>query len=283
MKQFNLQFFAEEAGDVSTESGPIVGDTAGTDTGTEQVATAPSFDELIETNPEYKQAYEAHLKEHISKRFKNQKDNQAVIDRMKPLVAMQAQKYGIQAGENGEYDFNAIAEAMSNDNALYEEEAFKRGMNVEDYKHMRQMEIENEQLRRANQRSEQDARAREEFSKLVEEAERLKATVYPDFDLSAELDNPLFGKLIANGFNVQNAYEAVHTQEILAGGMKYAIEKTKENVSKTIQAGASRPRENGLSAQSASNPGKIDISKLDSKQIADYVRRAKAGEIITFR
>lgn len=282
MKQFNLQFFAEEAGDVSAVESPIAGDTAGSEAGTEQAAPAPSLDELIESNPEYKKAYEAKVKDHIAKRFKNQKDNQAVIDRMKPFVALTAQKYGIQAGENGDYDLDAITKAMADDNALYEEEAFKRGMNVEDYKQLRQLEIDNAQLQRALKSNEQEAQAREQFNALVEQGEQLK-TIYPDFDLSAELDNPQFATLITNGFPLQNAYEAVHVQDIIAGGMQYAVQKGMENAAKTIQAGAQRPRENGLSAQSASNPGNVDISKLTSQQIADYVARAKAGEQITFR
>lgn len=282
MKQFNLQLFAEEA-EAAAEISPTAEDTAGADTGTEQAAPAQTLDEIIKSNPEYQKQYEDGIKERIAKRFKNQKDNQAVIDRLNPFVAMTAKKYGIQAGENGEYDLDAITKAMQNDTSMYEEEAFKRGMNVEDYMHMRNVEIENEQLRRASQQAAQDAESREQFNRLVQEAEQLKATIYPEFDLEAELSNPQFGTLIANGFPLQNAYEAVHVQDILAGGMKYAIEKTKENVSKSIQAGATRPRENGLSAQSASNPGRIDISKLTPTEMADYIARAKAGEKITFR
>lgn len=282
MKQFNLQLFAEEA-EAAAEISPTAEDTAGADTGTEQAAPAQTLDEIIKSNPEYQKQYEDGIKERIAKRFKNQKDNQAVIDRLNPFVAMTAKKYGIQAGENGEYDLDAITKAMQNDTSMYEDEAFQRGMKVEDYMHMRNLEIENERLSRASQQAAQDAESREQFNRLVQEAEQLKATIYPEFDLEAELSNPQFGTLIANGFPLQNAYEAVHVQDILAGGMKYAIEKTKENVSKSIQAGATRPRENGLSAQSASNPGRIDISKLTPTEMADYIARAKAGEKITFR
>lgn len=282
MKQFNLQLFAEEA-EAAAEISPTAEDTAGADTGTEQAAPAQTLDEIIKSNPEYQKQYEDGIKERIAKRFKNQKDNQAVIDRLNPFVAMTAKKYGIQAGENGEYDLDAITKAMQNDTSMYEDEAFQRGMKVEDYMHMRNLEIENERLSRASQQAAQDAESREQFNRLVQEAEQLKATIYPEFDLEAELSNPQFGTLIANGFPLQNAYEAVHVQDILAGGMKYAIEKTKENVSKSIQAGANRPRENGLSAQSASNPGRIDISKLSPTEMADYIARAKAGEKITFR
>ena len=281
MKQFNLQLFAEEA-EAAAEISPTAEDTAGA-TGTEQAAPAQTLDEIIKSNPEYQKQYEDGIKERIAKRFKNQKDNQAVIDRLNPFVAMTAKKYGIQAGENGEYDLDAITKAMQNDTSMYEDEAFQRGMKVEDYMHMRNLEIENERLSRASQQAAQDAESREQFNRLVQEAEQLKATIYPEFDLEAELSNPQFGTLIANGFPLQNAYEAVHVQDILAGGMKYAIEKTKENVSKSIQAGATRPRENGLSAQSASNPGRIDISKLTPTEMADYIARAKAGEKITFR
>ena len=282
MKQFNLQLFAEEAGAASAEVSPTAGDTAGSTEGTEQSATAPSFDELIESNPEYKQAYEGHLKEHISKRFKNQKDNQAEIDRLTPFVAMVAQKYGIES-KDGKYDIEAVTKAISDDNSMYEEEAFKRGMNVEDYKHMRQMEIENENLRRINQQRDADEQSRQEFNALMEEAENLKNNLYPNLDLGVEMENPQFGRLLAAGVPLKTAYEVVHNEEIIAGGMKYAVEKTKENLSKSIQAGSTRVMENGISAQSASDPGRVNISKLSSEEIASYIARAKNGEQITFR
>ena len=284
MKQFNLQLFSEEEGAASAAESPIAGDTtAGSSEGTEPVATAPTFDELIESNPEYKQAYESHLKEHMSKRFRNQKDNQAVIDKLNPFVSLMAQRYGVKAGEDGKYDIEAVTDAISNDTSMYEDEAYKRGMSVEDYMHLQKLEIENEQLRRSNQESLQDAKAREEFNALAQQAEELRKTLYPGLDLAVELNNPTFGTLVANGISVKNAYETIHMDEILAGGMHYAAQVAKENAAKSIQANAARPRENGLSSNSASNPGKVDISKLSKEQVADYIARAKAGEEISFQ
>lgn len=282
MKQFNLQLFAEEA-EAAAEISPTAEDTAGADTGTEQAAPAQTLDEIIKSNPEYQKQYEDGIKERIAKRFKNQKDNQAVIDRLNPFVAMTAKKYGIQPGENGEYDLDAITKAMQNDTSMYEDEAFQRGMKVEDYMHMRNLEIENDRLSRASQQAAQDAESREQFNRLVEEAEQLRSTLYPGLDLETELSNPDFAGLLANGVPVKSAYEVVHMDEILSGAMQYSAKKAKENLSKSIQAGATRPRENGLSAQSASNPGKKSISSLSKDEIADIMARAAAGENITFQ
>lgn len=282
MKQFNLQLFAEEA-EAAAEISPTAEDTAGADTGTEQAAPAQTLDEIIKSNPEYQKQYEDGIKERIAKRFKNQKDNQAVIDRLNPFVAMTAKRYGIEAGENGEYDLDAITQAMQNDTSMYEDEAFQRGMKVEDYMHMRNLEIENDRLSRASQQAAQDAESREQFNRLMEEAEQLRSTLYPGLDLETELSNPDFAGLLANGVPVKSAYEVVHMDEILSGAMQYSAKKAKENLSKSIQAGTTRPRENGLSAQSASNPGKKSISSLSKDEIADIMARAAAGENITFQ
>jgi hypothetical protein len=63
--------------------------------------------------------------------------------------------------------------------------------------------------------------------------------------------------------------------------MEYAVKTTKEKISKSIQSGT-RPQENGLSSQSATSPGDIDLSKLTLAQIRDFTARAQAGERITF-
>jgi hypothetical protein len=121
---------------------------------------------------------------------------------------------------------------------------------------------------------------REAFEKIFQEGEKLKE-LYPSFELDAELSNPAFGRLLSNGIDVKTAFEVIHKDEILAGGMEYAVKTTKEKISKSIQSGT-RPQENGLSSQSATSPGDIDLSKLTLAQIRDFTARAQAGERITF-
>lgn len=280
MLKFDLQLFAEE----STVESPVTEDTGATTEGADMATAtegeAPqSFDELIDSNPEYKEALGQRVQDAIAKRFKNQKDLQKQLDGLTPGLDILAQKYGLEAVD-GKYDYEALMQKVMNDDKLYEEEAYARGMSVDDLKHMKQLEAENAQLNAQRAAQAQEEASREEFEKIARQAEDVKA-IYPNFDLGVELENPDFGRLVANNVPVLTAYQVVHNDEILAGGMQFAVQKTKEQISKSIQSGK-RPQENGLSSQSATSPGELDPSKLTLKQINEIKARAQTGERITF-
>ena len=281
MLDFDLQLFAEESmadeGSLAMSEGET---TEGAEVDTANEEGSPlSFEELIESNPEYKEALKKHTQDAISKRFKNQKDLQKRIDALTPGLNILAQKYGMEAND-GQYDYEALMQKVMDDDKLFEQEAYDRGMSVEDLKHMKQLEVENAQLNAQRQALAQEEASREEFEKVYQQGEELKA-FYPDFDLGVELENPDFARLLANDIPVRTAYEVVHKDELLASGMAFAVQKTKEQVSKSIQSGK-RPQENGLSSQSATSPGEIDPSKLTLAQINELKARAQAGERITF-
>ena len=281
MHEFNLQLFAEES--TAVES-PLAMDTDVSTEGAEvdtavEGDTPPSFDDLIDSNPEYKKAYEQKFQDALNKRLKNQKDLQGQLDSMKPGLDILAQKYGLEA-KDGAYDYAELMQKIQDDDQLYEEEAFQRGMSVQDLKTMKHLESENARLNAVREQQEEEARNREEFERLMAQGEELKA-IYPSFDLGVELQNESFGRLLANGIPVKTAYEVCHNEEILAGGMQYAVKQTKEKIANSIQSGT-RPIENGLSSQSATSPGDIDLSKLTLAQIHEFTARAQAGERITF-
>lgn len=286
----NLQIFADEGG--MTVTGDSVNPTAETsaDSGVatteadQQVAPVEdgeSFDSLIKGR--YKKEYDAAIKGVIDKRFRNQRDLQSQIDAIDPIIQAIAQKYGVAPGENGSIPIEALRDKVLNDNSLYEQEAYDRGMSVEDLKHLKNLERENSQLRMASQRSAEQ----QEWDKIVAQAEQLKE-IYPDMDFDAELNNPQFGRLLAtmqrSGFPnpVQTAYEAVHREEIMAGAMRYAVQTTQQKLSNSIRSGANRPTENGLTGGTPGTPTGIDPSKLTRQQIEEIKMRASRGERITF-
>jgi hypothetical protein len=207
MHDFNLQLFAEES--TAVES-PLAMDTevstegAEVDTVTEE-DTQPSFDELIDSNPEYKKAYEQKFQDALNKRLKNQKDLQGQLDSMRPGLDILAQKYGLEA-KDGAYDYAELMQRIQDDDKLYEEEAFQRGMSVQDLKTMKHLEAENRQLNAVREQQEEEARHREEFEQLMAQGEELKA-LYPSFDLGVELNNEQFGRLLANGIPLRTAFE----------------------------------------------------------------------------
>lgn len=278
MHYLDLQLFAEgEDAQVAEGAGEEL-EVGEVDTTTEEEAPQ-SFDDLIDSNPEYKDALGKKIQDAVSKRFKNQKDLQKQLDKLAPGLDILAQKYGLEANE-GQYDYEDLMQRVMNDDKLYEDEAFERGMSVADLKHMKQLEADNARLNAQREAQAREEASREEFDAIARQGEELKA-IYPNFNLGEELANASFGRLVANGIDVKTAYEVVHKDEILAGGMEYAVKQTKEKISKAIQSG-SRPQENGLSSQSATSPGELDVSKLSLAQIKEITARAQKGERITF-
>ena len=279
MHYLDLQLFAEgEDAQVAEGTGEEL-EVGEVDTTTEEEAPQ-SFDDLIDSNPEYKDALGKKIQDAVSKRFKNQKDLQKQLDKLAPGLDILAQKYGLEANNEGQYDYEDLMQRVMNDDKLYEDEAFERGMSVADLKHMKQLEADNARLNAQREAQAREEASREEFDEIARQGEELKA-IYPNFDLGEELANASFGRLVANGIDVKTAYEVVHKDDILAGGMEYAVKQTKEKISKAIQSG-SRPQENGLSSQSATSPGEIDVSKLSLAQIKEITARAQKGERITF-
>lgn len=284
----NLQLFGEEG---TAETGDLANSTAevpaseGVATNTEGQQAAPAEDEwntLIKGK--YKDQFGKAVSDAVNKRFKNQKNLQGQIDAIDPLVRAIAQQYGVNADNNGNIPIDVLMDKFMNDNALYEKEAFERGMSVEDLKQLKALERENAQLKRETQKTAEQ----EEWDALMQQGEDLKK-LYPMFDMDSEMQNPEFGKTLAFFKNsnlysdpVRRAYELVHRDEIMSGAMQYAVQQTQQKISNSIQSGMARPQENGTSQNAAGAPTALDPSKLSREQIEDIKKRAARGERITF-
>lgn len=283
----DLQMFADEGmaegGDLANPVAEVSeGDGVATNPEEQQVAPAEDeWDSLIKGK--YKDQFGKAVSDAVNKRFKNQKDLQGQIDAIDPVIRAIAERYEIQADANGRIPIDALSEKVLNDNAIYEKEAFERGMSVEDLKQIKALERENAQLKRASMQTEEQR----EWDALVAQGEELKA-MYPSFDMDTEMLNPQFGRLLAtmqrSGFSdpVRIAFETIHRDEIMGGAMQYAVQQTKQKISNSIQSGMSRPQENGTQQTAAGAPTALDPSKLSKEQIEDIKNRAARGERITF-
>lgn len=285
----NLQLFGEEGSmaDTGDLASPVaenpVGDGVATINEGEQIAPAEEIESWDSIKSKYKKEIGAEVKAGIDKRFKNQRNLQAQIDSIDPMIKALAERYGVQADATGAIPIEALTAKVMDDNSMYEQEAFQRGMSVEDLKQIKSLERENAQLRMQSQRS---AEA-QEWDAIVQEGNAVRE-IYPDFDLDTEMMNPNFGRLLAtlkkSGFNnaLQTAYESVHRDEIMGGAMRYAVQQTQQKISNSIQSGMNRPVENGTMGNSAGAPTALDPSKLTKAQIEEMKMRALRGERITF-
>ena len=147
--------FADEVADTVADNGSLAMDNSvdvseSTDTSSSaQEEHVESFDELIKGK--YKADYEAKIKESMDKRFKNQKAMEKRLSSANPIIEMVARKYGFDTSDMSKLDIDALSKTMMDDNSLYEDEAFKMGMDVESFKKLKQVEAENARLRLAEE------------------------------------------------------------------------------------------------------------------------------------
>ena len=106
-------------------------------------------------------------------------------------------------------------------------------------------------------------------------------TLYPGFDLRAEIANREFQGLLRSGIPVQKAYELIHMDEIKEAAARSAAQATSAQMTAKIKSKAARPSENGTSSQSAVIV-KNDVGNLSRADRAEIARRVQRGEKITF-
>ena len=301
---FDLQLFAEGAGESGTAEGtnagvteavaalqekgrsknPLAGVKYGIQDEEPPVAEAEqkepaapdrekAFEELIKG--EYKDLYDRRVRETLQKRLKGTQETAERLQALAPTMELLEKKYGVKAG-----DLEALNQAIEEDTGYFEDESAKTGIPVEQLKQMRHMERENQQLRQTME----GLRAQESADRMYRqwlEQEQDTRQVYPQFSLEEELGNEQFLRLMRSGVDVKTAYEVVHKDEIIPAAMQFAAKTAEQKVVNKIRAGSARPMENGVQDQSASLV-KTDVSQLSKADRAEIIRRVERGEKIRF-
>lgn len=232
-----------------------------------------AFEELIKG--EYKDLYDRRVREALKKRLKGTQENAERLQALAPTMELLEKRYGVKAG-----DLEALNRAIEEDTGFYEDEAARMGIPVEQLKQMRRMERENQQLRQTMD----ELRTRENADRVYRqwlEQEQETRQVYPQFSLEAEMENEQFLRLMRSGVDVKTAYEVVHKDEIIPAAMQFAAKTAEQKVVNKIRAGSARPMENGVQDQSASLV-KTDVSQLSKADRAEIIRRVERGEKIRF-
>ena len=224
-----------------------------------------SWDEIM-ADPEYNKQMQATIKS----RLKNAGMAEETLAKMAPALEVLARKHG-QDPANPDYD--ALAKAINDDDAYYEDKALELGVSLESAKRIDQQERDTARQKKIEERTLEEQRIRNHFMSMEQQGEALKK-VFPNFDLRKELQNPVFARMTAPGtgiMSVEDAYRAVHRREIENAQSQVIAQKTAEKISNSIQAGSRRPDENGTSGQSASVTT-FDYSKA-SKAQRDALKR----------
>lgn len=228
-------------------------------------------------NGEYKAEFDADVQAILRERLKHTKAAEDKLTKLGPMLETLAKQYGKNAD-----DLDGLIGAVTDDDKLYEEEAYQRGMSVDAVKQMHQIERERDEAQRAVKEIQERDQINRHIEGLVRQGEQVKQ-VFPSFDLQAELRNPDFARLTspACGVDVMTAYQVIHRNEIQPMAMQVAAQKTQEKLANAIQAGQARPVENGLRARPAVEV-RSDPKKFTRKDFAEIKRRVARGEKIEF-
>jgi hypothetical protein len=231
------------------------------------------FEALIKG--EYKDLYDQRMQDTVQKRLKSSKEIVDNYNALTPTLEILAKKYGVDAT-----NIEALNKAIEEDDSYFEEEALEKGISVEQLKEIRKMERENAELKRAMEEQNRKDNANKLYSQWMEQAESAK-TVYPTFDLRAEMQNPKFVDLLRSNIDVRTAYEVIHKDEIIPAAMQFTAKTVEQKLTNKIIANGARPAENGNSSQGATVV-KSDVSTLTKADRAEVNRRVLRGDKISF-
>jgi hypothetical protein len=223
--------------------------TAPAETPTEEnkdvAPTRMSWDEIMK-DPEYNKQMQAV----VQSRLKSAKGAEEALGKMTPALEVLARKYGLDPAN---MDYDALAKKINDDDSYYEEKALEMGVSVDTAKKIDQMERNTEREKAQTERTLQEQKIQQHIINLEQQGEAMKK-VFPNFDLRKELQNPAFARMTSPnvGISVEDAYYAVHRNEIQTAAMQATAQKTAEKISNAIQSGSRRPDESGASSQAAS-------------------------------
>jgi hypothetical protein len=231
---------------------------------TKDTPSRMSWDEIMK-DPEYNKEMQAVVRS----RLKSEKSAEEALVKMAPAIEVMARKYGLDP-KNMDYD--ALAKAINDDDAYYEDKALEMGVSVETAKKVDQMERDTERQKAMEQRTLQEQKIQQHFVRLEQQAEAMKK-VFPNFDLRTELQNPAFARMTSPnvGISVEDAYYAIHRNEIQTAAMQVTAQKTAEKISNAIQSGSRRPDESGASSQ-APSVSTFDYAKASREQREAFKR-----------
>ena len=227
-----------------------------------------SWDEIM-ADPEYNKQMQAV----VQSRLRSAKGAEDNLGKLTPALELLARKHG---QDPANIDYDALAKAISDDESYYEDKALEMGVSVETAMKIDQQERDNARQQRQEAQTLEQQKFQQHIMKLEQQGEAMKK-VFPNFDLRTELKNPAFARMTSPnvGISVEDAYYAVHRNEIQTAAMQVTAQKTAQKISNAIQAGSRRPDENGTSGQAPS------VTTFDYRSMSPEQRKALKARILS--
>jgi hypothetical protein len=286
----HLQLFAEgsagaggngAAGQGTGDTGAAAVSQTGENAPAAEVTTEPQpqvdldaeFAELIKGK--YKDQHNKVMQNIVRERLKGNKETVDKFNTLSPVLELLGKKYGVDAT-----NIQALADAIEDDDSLYEEAALENGTSPKDEKRFSKLTRQNQQLLQQINDRKQKEQADQQMQVWEQQASEARKT-YPNLDLNVEAKNPQFRQLLFAGIDVGTAYLAVHKDDVLSGAMRHAAQTMAQKVTNNIIANGNRPAENGMAGQSAAIT-KSDPSLMTKAERQALIQRSARGETIRF-
>lgn len=246
---------------------------------------APTRKSWEEIKKEYAKEYGEDTAKAVNGRLKSAKAAEANLDALRPALEVLTRQYGLDLKT---LDYGELASKVNGDPYFYRALSAENGLpdevNMQLDQQQRELNRTAELQRIFHERMEQqqqEAQFDAHIADLRRQGEALKQ-VYPSFDFDTAFQDPQFRMLTQpGGVSVERAYIAMHATELMQSVAGEAVEKGRLAAANAVRSGASRPRENGISAQASSSP-MIDVRKMNASQInalmADMAARTARGE-----
>ena len=230
-----------------------------------------SWEEIM-ADPEYNKQMQAT----VQSRLRSAKGAEEALGKLTPALELLARKHGLDPAS---MDYDALAQAISDDESYYEDKALEMGVSVETAMQIDKQERDTARQQRQEAQNLEQQKIEQHFQKLQQQGEEMKK-VFPNFDLRKELQNPAFVRMTSPnvGISVEDAYYAIHRKELQTAAMQVTAQKTAKMVSNAIQAGTRRPAENGINGQapSVTNFDYRAASKAERQALKDHIRSEAA-------
>ena len=212
----------------------------------------------------------------VQNRVKNMKQT---MDDLAPMLEVVGRKYGFDTSDLSKLDMKALSKAVSDDDSYYEDMASEMGVSREQAKALDQREREAKRKEEEANRTMQEQMLRDHYAKLQAQAAVLKQQI-PEFDLERELQNEQFYRMTlpGGGLNVEQAYYALHHNEIMQARVSAAAQRTAQALSASIQSGRSMPAENGSVNRSSPPLKEKPYHAMNKAERAEWLRQAKSGK-----
>ena len=254
-----------------------------------QPASAPAAPELPDLdndevwkemlkNPRMKDRVEQMVRD----RLRTEGKAKDTLEALGPVLQKLAADKGvsIDVSNMSAFDPAAFQKAMERDDSFWQQKAADLGVTEDVAKQLTELQ----EFQQQAEAKEQEDAARLEFQqhmmKLQEQAMELRQIV-PDFDLNRELENEDFVRMTSPmaGLTVQQAYYAVHHDELMAAMGQAAVNQAQQRLANAIRANQQRPQESGADGMQAAPPPVrrySELTRAEREAVKQRIRRAAA-------